>query len=151
MFDRIHRGDVLWRAWVRVRENRGAAGVDRVTLEEVEQYGVDRFLDELRDALRDGSYRPVPARRVEIPKPDGGRRPLSIPSVRDRVAQQAARLVIEPIFEADFMDASFGFRPKRSATQAMEQIRVHFPRGYTHVAEADIRDFFGASSHCSLC
>jgi RNA-directed DNA polymerase len=150
LYDRICRGDVLWRAWVRVRENRGAAGVDRVTLGEVERYGVDRFIDELRTELLAGTCRPVPARRVEIPKPDGGRRPLSIPAVRDRVAQQAARIVIEPIFEADFLSVSYGFRPKRSATQAMEQVRVHFPRGYTHVAEADIRDFFGQIDHTLL-
>lgn len=142
LYDRIYRSDVLWEAWGRVRSNRGAAGVDRVTLAEVEAYGVERLLGELAEDLRQGGYRPLPVRRVAIPKPDGGVRPLGIPTVRDRVCQQAARLVLEPIFEADFVDASFGFRPRRSATRACERIRTAFPRGYVWVVEADIRDFF---------
>ncbi|HLR94508.1 MAG TPA: group II intron reverse transcriptase/maturase [Jiangellaceae bacterium] len=148
LFDRVHRGDVLWEAWQRVRVNRGAAGVDRVTLAYVEnEYGVSRMLGELQQSLRSGSYRPAPARRVDIPKPAGGYRPLGIPTVADRVAQAAAKIVLEPVFEADFEDCSFGFRPKRSALGAKETIRKAFPRGYTHVAEADIRGFFDNLDH----
>jgi RNA-directed DNA polymerase len=151
LFDRIHRGDVLWEAWERVRRNRGAAGVDRVTLAFVEdEYGVQRLLAELQLALRSGSYRPAPARRVDIPKPAGGSRPLGIPTVADRVAQAAAKIVLEPIFEADFVSCSFGFRPRRSAVQAKEAIRVAFIQGYTWAAEADIRDFFGSIDHQRL-
>jgi RNA-directed DNA polymerase len=124
--------------------------VDRVTLAAVEVYGVDRMLRELRDDLRAGVYRPAPARRVDIPKSDGGKRPLGIPTVRDRVAQQAARLVLEPIFEADFLPCSFGFRPKRSATQAMERLRVGFIQGRCFVVEFDIRNFFGQIDHDRL-
>lgn len=147
LYDRIHRGDVLWEAWERVKANKGAAGVDRITLAAVEEFGVDRMLRELRDDLQAGRYRPAPARRVDIPKPRGGKRPLGIPTVRDRVAQQAAKLVLEPIFEADFLSCSFGFRPKRSATAAMERLRVGFIEGATHVVEFDIRDFFGRIDH----
>lgn len=147
LYDRIHRADVLWEAWKRVRTNRGAAGVDKQTLAEVEAYGVDRMLRELRQDLEAGRYRPAPARRVDIPKPQGGVRPLGIPTVRDRVAQQAAKLVLEPIFEADFLPVSFGYRPKRSATDALETIRTAFPRGNRWVAEADIRSFFDSIDH----
>jgi RNA-directed DNA polymerase len=143
LFDRIWRSDVLWEAWERVRRNRGAAGVDRLTLAAVEEYGIERLLGELQCALREGSYRPAPVRRVMIDKPDGGERALGIPTVCDRICQQAARLVLEPIFEADFLEVSYGFRPKRSALAALERIRVAFPRGAVWVAEADIRDYFG--------
>jgi RNA-directed DNA polymerase len=150
LYDRVCRGDVLWEAWERVRQNRGAAGVDRVTLVAVEDYGVDRMLRELRHDLRRGVYRPAPARRVEIPKPRGGMRPLGIPTVRDRVAQAAAKIVLEPIFEADFMSCSFGFRPKRSATAAMERLRTGFIAGHTFVVEFDIANFFGEIDHDRL-
>jgi RNA-directed DNA polymerase len=150
LYDRIHRGDVLWEAWRRVLTNRGAAGVDRVTLDAVEEYGVERMLAELQTLLQAGSYRPAPVRRVEIPKPDGGRRPLGIPTVRDRVVQQAAKLVLEPIFEADFAPVSYGFRPKRSATQAMERVRTGFIAGHMFVAEFDIANFFNEIDHTRL-
>lgn len=150
LYDRIYRGDVLWEAWFRVCKNKGAAGVDRVTVAAVEDYGVDRMLRELRHDLRAGRYRPAPARRVEIPKPQGGKRPLGIPTVRDRVAQAAAKLVLEPIFEADFVPCSYGFRPKRSTTMAMERLRTGFIEGYQFVAEFDIANFFGEIDHDRL-
>lgn len=147
LHDRIWRGDVLREAWKRVRKNKGAAGIDRVTLAEVEEYGAERLLAELQRDLREGNYRPSPTRRVDIPKPDGGRRPLGIPTVCDRIAQQAARLVLEPIFEAGFSDASFGFRPRRSATEAMEEIRKGFIGGRVWALDADIRDYFSSIDH----
>jgi RNA-directed DNA polymerase len=151
LYDRICRGDVLWEAWYRVCRNRGAAGVDRVTLAYVqEEYGVERMLAELQADLRAGTYRPAPARRVDIPKPQGGTRPLGIPAVRDRVAQQAARIVLEPLFEADFRPCSYGFRPRRSATQAMERLRTGFIEGRQFAAEFDIRNFFGEIDHDRL-
>jgi RNA-directed DNA polymerase len=144
LMDRIWRGDVLQEAWRRVKKNRGAAGVDALTLAAVDQYGVERLLQELGAALQTGTYRPQPVLRRYIPKADGRQRPLGIPTVRDRVAQLAATLVLEPIFEADFRASSYGFRPKRSATQALEVLRVHGARGGNHVLDADIRDYFGS-------
>jgi len=123
LYDKLLRRDVLERAWSQVRRNRGAAGIDRITLAAVEQYGVDRLLDELAADLKEGRYRPLPARRVFIPKPGRQeRRPLSIPTVRDRIVQAAAKTVIEPVFEADFQSCSFGFRPRRAAHDALQLI-----------------------------
>jgi len=150
LFDRICRSDVLREAWVRVQRNKGAAGVDKQTVAAVQEYGVERLLGELQRDLRAGSYRPQPVRRVEIPKPQGGKRPLGIPTVRDRICQQAARLVLEPIFEADFLEVSYGFRPRRKATDAKEVLRRSFIDGYQFVFEADIRDYFSEIDHGRL-
>jgi RNA-directed DNA polymerase len=147
LFDRIFRSDVLLEAWRRVQKNKGAAGVDSQTLAEVQEYGAERLLAELQRDLRQGVYRPRPVRRVLIPKPRGGVRPLGIPTVKDRIVQQAARIVLEPIFESDFLDVSFGFRPRRSATDAKEVLRRSFIDGYRYVFEADIRDYFSAIDH----
>lgn len=150
LMDRIWRPDILQEAWRRVKRNRGAAGVDGSTLAAIEQYGVERLLEELGAALRAGLYRPQPVLRRYIPKADGRQRPLGIPTIRDRVAQMAATLVLEPIFEADFRASSYGFRPRRSATQALETLRVQGARGGNHVLDADICDYFGRIDHQRL-
>jgi RNA-directed DNA polymerase len=149
--DKVHRRDVLERAWVQVRRNRGAAGIDRTTIADVEHYGVDRLLGELAADLKDGRWRPLPARRVFIPKP--GRRelrPLSIPAVRDRIVQAALKIVVEPIFEADFLPCSFGFRPRRSAHDALQVLVDEAWRGRRWVVETDIASCFEAIPHDRL-
>lgn len=145
LYDRIHRRDVLWEAWKRVRSKKGCAGVDAETLEQIEQRGVEGFLEELRTELRVGEYQPKAVLRRYVDKADGRKRPLGIPAVRDRVVQMAATLILEPIFEAGFKDVSYGFRPKRSATDALEALRKRaYAGGGNHVWDADIRDYFGS-------
>ena len=147
LYDRIHRSDVLWEAWKRVRRNRGAAGVDKMTLAAVEEYGAERMISDLQRELQAGKYRAQPVLRRYIPKSDGKKRGLGIPTVKDRVAQAAAKIVLEPIYEADFKASSFGFRPRRGATGALETIRELANHGCNHVLDADIRDYFGSISH----
>lgn len=141
LYDRICRSDILWRAWQEVKRNQGSAGVDGQTIEEVENEGEWEFVEKLREELCKGRYRPQPVKRVWIPKPDGTERPLGIPTVKDRVVQQACRLVIEPIFEANFLEYSYGFRPKRNAHQALAEVKRELVRG-EWVVDADIRRFF---------
>ena len=150
LYDHIWGGDVLQEAWRRVRSNRGAAGIDGQSIRDVEQYGVERLLQELSSELRRGEYRAAVVRRRYIPKSDGRQRPLGIPTVRDRVVQMAAKLVTEPIFEADFLPCSYGFRPKLSATMALEELRKLGTKGGSFVLDADIRDYFGSIDHEKL-
>ena len=151
LYDKVYRRDVLERAWELVRANRGAAGIDRQTIADVEEYGVAKLLDELAADLKDGGYRPWPARRVFIPKPGSSeRRPLSIPRVRDRIVQAATKIVIEPIFEADFLPCSFGFRPRRSQHDALQVLVDEAWDGRRWVAESDISNCFGEIPHSGL-
>jgi group II intron reverse transcriptase/maturase len=150
LYGQMCRGDVLHEAWRRVRRNKGAAGVDRMTISHIEQYGVRRFLSELGEVLRAGEYGAQVVRRAYIPKADGAKRPLGIPTVQDRVVQMAAKLVLEPIYEADFAPVSYGFRPRRSAQQALERIRQLSRAGAEHVLDADIENYFGSIEHDKL-
>ena len=147
--DKVYRRDVLWRAWVAVRTNNGAPGIDKATLDQIEQeYGIDRLLGDLAVELRDGTYRPMPTRRVWIPKPGTSeQRPLSIPAVRDRIVQSACKIVLEPIFEADFLGCSFGFRPKRAPQDALQVLVDEAWRGRRWVVETDIANCFSAIPH----
>jgi RNA-directed DNA polymerase len=151
LYDKISRSDVLWRAWVAVRLNNGAPGIDKITLAAVEEYGITRLLGELASELKEGRYRPLPARRVLIPKPGTTeQRPLSIPPVRDRIVQAAVKIVLEPVFEADFLPCSFGFRPKRSAHDALQVLIDECWRGRRWVVETDIASCFSAIPHDKL-
>ena len=137
LYDKVHRGDVLERGWFQVRQNYGAPGIDRMAIDDIEEYGVTRLLEELATELRDHRYRPLTPRRLWIPKPGSlEQRPLSIPAVRDRIVQAAVKIVLEPIFEADFSPVSFGFRPKRSAHDALQVLINEAWRGRRWVVEA---------------
>jgi RNA-directed DNA polymerase len=139
LYDKIYREDILSHAYNLVRANKGSAGIDGVTFEDIEvKEGVTAFRAELAEALKSKRYEPGPVKRVMIPKPDGSQRPLGIPTIRDRVAQMAVKLVIEPIFEADFCDTSYGFRPGRSAHDAVDDVAKALNYGYTRVIDADL-------------
>ena len=151
LYDKVYRRDVLERAWELVRRNRGAAGIDRLTIQQVELFGVDRLLDKLADSLKQGSWRPLPARRVWIPKPGSAeQRPLSIPAVGDRIVQAALKLVIEPIFEADMLPCSFGFRPRKTARDALQVLIDEAWQGRRWVVETDIASCFESIPHDRL-
>jgi len=149
LYDRIFRPDILRQAWEEVRRNGGSAGQDGVTIEDVEREGVVQFLGQIEQDLKAGTYRPSPVLRVYIPKADGRQRPLGIPTVRDRVVQQACKIVIEPIFEANFCDNSYGFRPKRSAQQAVAEVKKALITGWW-VVDADIQSYFDTIDHSML-
>lgn len=146
LYDKIHRHDIMTEAWKRVKANRGSAGIDAMTISYItEQYGEDRFVKETCGQLKNGTYRPSPVRRVDIPKGDGRTRPLGIPTVRDRLVQMSAKIVLESIFEADFKDFSYGFRPKRSAHDALRKIMDTVNQGKVYwVVDVDIKGYFGA-------
>lgn len=151
LYDKIYRADILSHAYHLVRANKGSAGIDGVTFEAIEEKeGVTAFVAELAEALRNKTYKPDPVKRVMIPKSDGSRRPLGIPTIRDRVAQMAVKLVIEPIFEADFCANSYGFRPKKSAHDAVDDVTHTLNKGYTEVIDADISKYFDTIPHANL-
>jgi RNA-directed DNA polymerase len=150
LYDKICREDILLHAYERARDNAGAPGVDGVTFKQIEAFGVEAWLAGLREELVSKTYRPDPVRRVAIPKPGGGERPLGIPTIRDRVVQTAAKIVLEPIFEADFEDSAYGYRPRRSAVDAVKETHRLMCRSYTDVVDADLSKYFDTIPHSDL-
>jgi RNA-directed DNA polymerase len=150
LYDKICREDILRHAYALARANAGAPGVDGITFTEIEASGIEKWLAGLREELVAKTYRPQPVRRVMIPKPGGGERPLGIPTIRDRVAQTAAKLVLEPIFEADFEDNAYGYRPKRGGADAIKEVHRLICRGYTDVVDADLSKYFDSIPHSDL-
>jgi RNA-directed DNA polymerase len=150
LYDKIHRADVLQRAWLLAKANAGAPGMDDESFGDIESKGWKEWLDGLRKELHDKTYQPQPVRRVMIPKPGGGERPLGIPTIRDRVAQTAAKLILEPIFEADFEPNAYGYRPKKSAQDAIQEVDKLLYAGYTDVVDADLSKYFDTIPHSEL-
>jgi RNA-directed DNA polymerase len=151
LYDKVYRADILSHAYALVRANKGSAGIDGITFAAIEENeGATAFLAELEEALRTKTYKPDPVKRVMIPKSDGSQRPLGIPTIRDRVAQMAVKLVIEPIFEADFCETSYGFRPKKSARDAVDDVAYAMNTGYTEVIDADLSKYFDTIPHANL-
>jgi RNA-directed DNA polymerase len=150
LYDKICREDILHHAYTLARANAGAPGVDGITFEQIDASGRGAWLAGLRDELVTKTYRPDPVRRVMIPKPGGGERPLGIPTIRDRVVQAAAKMVLEPIFEADFEDGAYGYRPRRSAVDAVKEVHRLVCRGYTDVVDADLSKYFDTIPHSDL-
>jgi group II intron reverse transcriptase/maturase len=151
IYDKVYRIDILWDAWKIVKMNKGCSGIDGVTIEDIIEYGEEQYIQELHDLLLDTHmYHPIKIKRVYIPKADGSKRPLGIPSIKDRIVQTATKLMIEPIFEADFLDYSYGFRPNKSAHEALEQIRILTNKGYNFIIDADIKGYFDNINHEEL-
>jgi RNA-directed DNA polymerase len=150
LYDKIHRWDVLTEALRQSKQKKGAAGVDGQTFEQISEHGEERWLEELQRELQGKTYRPQPVRRVLIPKPGGGERPLGIPTIRDRVVQTAAKLILEPIFEADLSEAAYGYRPGRSAVDAVKEVHQELKRGRTQVVDADLSKYFDTIPHAEL-
>lgn len=151
LYDKVYRADILHHAYRLVRSNKGASGIDGVSFETIEaEEGLEKFLEGLAEEVKSRTYRPMPVRRVMIPKADGSQRPLGIPTIRDRVVQMAVKLIIEPIFESDFCDSSYGFRPKRSAHDAMGDISSALRKGHCEVIDADLSKYFDTIPHAKL-
>lgn len=150
LYDKVYREDVLLEAWKRVKANKGAGGIDGQSIADVETYGVENFIKETVEMLKENRYKAPPVKRVFIDKSDGSKRPLGIPTIRDRVVQMATKLMIEPIFEADFMECSYGFRPKRSAKMALEEVRKGCNNKGYYVIDADIKSYFDNINHEKL-
>jgi len=150
LYDKVYREDVLLRAWTLAKANHGAPGVDGESFEDIESKGLMEWLNGLGKELHDKTYKPQPVRRVMIPKPGGGERPLGIPTIRDRVAQTAAKLILEPIFEADLQPNAYGYRPKRSAQDAVEKVDELLHQGYTDIVDADLSKYFDSIPHSEL-
>jgi RNA-directed DNA polymerase len=147
LYDKIYREDILSHAYALARANKGAPGVDGQSFEDIESTGLETWLTGIGEELRNKTYRPQPVRRVKIPKPGGGERPLGIPCIRDRVVQTAAKLVIEPIFEAELEPNTYGYRPKRSANDAIRRVHKLLGEGYTDVVDADLSKYFDTASY----
>lgn len=150
LYDKIYRMDILQEAWKRIRASKGSGGIDNMTIADIESYGVNEFLSEIAQTLKGGKYRPLPTKRVYIPKGDGKERPLGLPTIKDKIVQTATKLVIEPIFEADFKDNSYGFRPKRSQHMALEAVRKACNNKGNWVVDADIKAYFDHINHKKL-